>query len=104
MIAEAAENWRSGCISIASSCGWRFTSLPHQPETPAKVIINEALSWRGRSAPTTRSGSSTDIGRGPQDAATRMTITLQELDQVVQRRANLEELKRLGVDPVRDAF
>ena len=30
--------------------------------------------------------------------------TLQESDQVVQRRANLEELKKLGVDPYPHRF
>src|SRR5262249_38492276 len=42
-------------------------------------------------------------GRGTQDAATRMS-TVQESDQVVQRRANLEELKKLGIDPYPHRF
>src|SRR5688572_32023921 len=37
-------------------------------------------------------------GRHPPDARTRMS-TVEESDQVVQRRANLEELTKLGVDP-----
>src|SRR4029077_10978848 len=39
----------------------------------------------------------------PPHADTRMN-TVQESDQVVQRRANLEELKKLGVDPYPHRF
>jgi N utilization substance protein B len=45
MIAEAAENWRIERMNILDRLILRLAiyEFLHQPETPAKVIINEAL-------------------------------------------------------------
>ena len=76
-----------------------------EPETPPKVVINEALElarssaatkrWRSSTACSTRCGSNSAANRQLGDAAINgrhVRRTFRESDQVRQRRANFEEL------------
>ncbi len=100
IISEAAEHWRLERMNVMDRLILRLAvyEFLHEPATPAKVIINEALEL----ARTFSGDEAVRFINGVLDAirkklATRMT-TVQESDQVVQRRANLDELRALGVD------
>ena len=58
---------------------------------------------RAPSAPTSRCGSSTAYST-PSGERLQSRMSTEESDQVVQRRANLDALKQLGVDPYPERF
>ena len=83
----------------------------HVPSTPPKVVINEAVelarTFSTDDAPRSSMASWTASGRSSRrqtDAGKPSNDTQRESDQLAQRRANFEELVRLGVDPYPHRF
>ena len=96
LIAEAAEHWRIERMNVMDRLILRLAvyEFLHEPETPGQGRSStRRWSWRAPSAATSRCASSTASStRIRRTARTRMTHC-SESDQVVQRRANLEELR-----------
>ena len=106
MIAEAAEHWRIERMNVLDRLILRLAVY--------EFLHRAGHARQGHHQRGARAGTELQRRRGgalhqrhprrhPPEARTRMS-TGEESDQVAQRRANLEELKQLGVDPYPHRF
>ena len=124
LLADARHNWRLERMAVIDRLVLRLAvyELLDEPETPPQVVINEAIelarTFSGDDAvrfvngvldAVRRIASGCDrlersAGRGLCDVRDAMTASGRADPIVAQRRANFEELSRLGVDPYPNAF
>ena len=110
LLSSRTQNWRVERMAVLDRLVLRLATfeLLAEPETPAKVVINEALelarAYSGEEAVAFVNGVLDAREEGAQTRVAMSDDNSRESDLLKQRRENFKELVKLGVDPYPKQF